>query len=79
MLVGEEVDDYVPRLELIDDLHWLGISSHFQNEITQILMELKLENEQRDLYSTSLAFRLLRQHGFRVPQGIYISTWQTLV
>lgn len=74
MLVREEVDDHVRHLQLIDDLHWLGLSCHFENEITQILnsthLELKFETEQRDLYSTSLGFRLLRQHGFRVPQGI---------
>lgn len=74
MLVQEAVvDDDVRWLELIDDLHRLGISCHFENQIIQILnstyLDYKYETEQRDLYSTSLRFRLLRQYGFSISQG----------
>nr|AFL03421.1 1,8-cineole synthase [Lavandula x intermedia]AFL03422.1 1,8-cineole synthase [Lavandula latifolia] len=71
MLVHEEVD-LTPQLELIDDLHKLGISCHFENEILQILKSIYLnQNYKRDLYSTSLAFRLLRQNGFILPQEVF--------
>nr|QCF60508.1 eucalyptol synthase [Salvia dorisiana] len=62
------------RLELIDDLRRLGISCHFRNEIDQILKSKYLEKnelDERDLYSTALRFRLLRQYGFNVSQDVF--------
>ena len=61
------------RLELIDDLQKLGISCHFLHEIAQILYSKYLnknEVDEKDLYSTTLRFRLLRQYGFIVSQGL---------
>lgn len=61
------------RLELIDDLQKLGISCHFRHEIAQILNSKYLnknEKDEKDLYSTALRFRLLRQYGFIVSQGL---------
>ncbi|KAK4401817.1 (-)-alpha-terpineol synthase [Sesamum angolense] len=60
----------------------LGISYHFEDEINQMLgclYEQKYagknnsdsEGKERDLYSTALEFRLLRQHGFSVPQEVF--------
>nr|QJX58284.1 monoterpene synthase 11 [Salvia officinalis] len=74
VLQGES--NWVRQLELIHDLQTLGISYHFDHEINQILnsiyLEQKyLETEERDLYSTALAFRLLRQHGLRVSQDVF--------
>ncbi|XP_047938153.1 terpineol synthase, chloroplastic-like [Salvia hispanica] len=68
--------NWLKQLELIDDLHKLGVSYHFDNEINQVLNRIYLEkkycnNEERDLYSTALAFRLLRQNGFRVTQDVF--------
>nr|AHI50308.2 limonene-myrcene synthase [Erythranthe lewisii]AHI50309.2 limonene-myrcene synthase [Erythranthe lewisii] len=79
MLVGEQIMEPIHQLELIDDLHSLGISYHFDDEIDVILNSVyhQLFNgndkyyHQRDLYSTSLGFRLLRQHGFSVSQGVF--------
>lgn len=72
----EKETEGIPQLELIDMLHNLGISYHFQQNIKQILNCIHLQKycleEERDLYSTALMFRLLRQHGFSVSQGIYI-------
>ncbi|XP_047981649.1 1,8-cineole synthase, chloroplastic-like isoform X2 [Salvia hispanica] len=62
------------RLELIDDLRRLGISCHFRNEIDQVLNTKYLEKnelDERELYSTSLRFRLLRQYGFNVSQDVF--------
>ncbi|KAL0335046.1 UNVERIFIED_CONTAM: Terpinolene synthase, chloroplastic [Sesamum radiatum] len=80
MLVQEK-ELTVEELELVDDLQKLGISYHFEDEINQMLgclYEQKYgggknnsdsEGKERDLYSAALEFRLLRQHGFSVPQG----------
>ncbi|KAL2254471.1 UNVERIFIED_CONTAM: (-)-alpha-terpineol synthase [Sesamum indicum] len=83
MLVQEkEVASSVEELlELIDELQRLGISYNFEDEINQILGCLykqkyaggknNSEGKERDLYSTALAFRLLRQHGFTVSQEVF--------
>ncbi|KAL0365216.1 UNVERIFIED_CONTAM: Terpinolene synthase, chloroplastic [Sesamum angustifolium] len=82
MLVQEK-ELTVEELELVDDLQKLGISYHFEDEINQMLgclYEQKYgggknnsdsEGKERDLYSTALEFRLLRQHGFSVPQEVF--------
>ncbi|KAJ6349211.1 hypothetical protein OIU77_006738 [Salix suchowensis] len=62
------------QLELIDTLQRLGLSYHFVDEIESILKSLFDENHiqntktTNDLYATALEFRLLRQHGYKVPQ-----------
>ncbi|KAI3473714.1 hypothetical protein Pfo_031355 [Paulownia fortunei] len=66
MLVEEEMEP-LRQLELIDNLQRLGISYHFEDKINQILNYIYQEhkyckNYERDLYSTALEFRLLRQH-----------------
>ncbi|KAI3445789.1 hypothetical protein Pfo_002454 [Paulownia fortunei] len=74
MLLEEEMEP-VQQLELIDNLQRLGISYHFEDKINQILNCIYqghkyYKNYERDLYSTALEFRLLRQHGFSISQGI---------
>nr|AAL17636.1 d-limonene synthase [Agastache rugosa] len=81
MLMEKETTDPIRQLELIDDLQRLGLSDHFQNEFKEILNTIYLDNkyyninimreESRDLYSTALAFRLLREHGFQVAQEVF--------
>ncbi|XP_047958834.1 cineole synthase 1, chloroplastic-like [Salvia hispanica] len=74
MLVKET--DPIRQLELIDELQRLGLSDHFQKEFKEILNSVYRENkiherkEENDLYSTALAFRLLREHGFHVAQEV---------
>ena len=70
-------DEPLALLEHIDLLQRLGLSYHFENEIKIALKGIyessnKLCDDKwkRDnLYATALEFRLLRQHGFWVPQG----------
>ncbi|GAB4833362.1 hypothetical protein Ancab_031604 [Ancistrocladus abbreviatus] len=62
-------------LNYINILELLGVAYHFDNEIEEGLQHIH-ENycdwdEEDDLYRMSLRFRLLRQHGFYVPSGIY--------
>ncbi|GFP86807.1 (r)-limonene synthase [Phtheirospermum japonicum] len=74
MLDEEIIIEAVNQLEFIDDLQRLGISYHFEDKIKHILNSIYDDEgckyyDPTDLYSTSLRFRLLRQHGFSVSQG----------
>ncbi|KAL8060900.1 hypothetical protein ABFS82_02G054400 [Erythranthe guttata] len=82
LLVDEQI--LIHKLELIDNLYMLGISYHFEDEINQILNYLynqlingnifnnnKYYDVRDNLYSAALAFRLFRQHGFRVSQDVF--------
>lgn len=63
------------QLELIDNLQRLDISNHFEDGVQKLLQSIYLtvqchdKQMDQDLYVTALKFRLLRQHGYRVPQG----------
>ena len=76
IIMSQIIDDPLKQLELIDILQRLGISYHFENEIKDVLKrtyEKRYEGDdwkKNNLYATSLEFRLLRQHGFKVSQGI---------
>uniref|UniRef100_F6I6K7 (-)-alpha-terpineol synthase n=1 Tax=Vitis vinifera TaxID=29760 RepID=F6I6K7_VITVI len=65
------------QLELIDVLQRLGIYYHFKDEIKRILNSIynqynrHEEWQKDDLYTTALEFRLLRQHGYDVPQDVF--------
>ncbi|KAE8125689.1 hypothetical protein FH972_020467 [Carpinus fangiana] len=63
------------KLNLIDAIQRLGVSYHFENEIQEILQQLHKstlhdspdhEDDDDDLYSVALRFRLLRQHGYNI-------------
>nr|QQY00626.1 (-)-beta-pinene synthase [Chrysanthemum indicum] len=65
-------------LTLIDDLQRLGLSYHFTNEISNVLEYIHsnfYESHEKwinmDLNLRSLGFRLLRQHGYHIPQDIF--------
>ncbi|KAI3687971.1 hypothetical protein L1987_81676 [Smallanthus sonchifolius] len=68
----------INTLELVDDLQRLGISYHFEDEIRN-LVEVVYNNyyktpdkwNRMDLNLKALGFRLLRQHGYQVPQEIF--------
>ncbi|KAF5938052.1 hypothetical protein HYC85_025558 [Camellia sinensis] len=67
-------EDPLDALEMIDDLQRLGVFYHFKDEIDRVLeriynMNDKYNNE--DLDATALKFRLLRQHGYNVPQDVF--------
>ncbi|XP_024964475.1 R-linalool synthase QH1, chloroplastic-like isoform X5 [Cynara cardunculus var. scolymus] len=65
-------------LALVDNLQRLGISYHFEEEINQVL-ELIYDDHFKtqeqwngmDMNLRALGFRLLRQHGYHVPQEIF--------
>lgn len=71
-----KVVDPLQQLEVIDIIQRLGVSYHFESDIRTILESIYNANDQggdiclkEDLYATALAFRLLRQHGYSLPQG----------
>ncbi|XP_076955715.1 R-linalool synthase QH1, chloroplastic-like [Bidens hawaiensis] len=65
-------------LELVDDLQRLGISYHYKDEISNVLkMIYSCYYEAHDNWNKmslnlkALGFRLLRQHGYHIPQEIF--------
>ena len=73
----EAVTSPLSMLTLVDDLQRLGLSYHFTNEIRNVLdyvhSNFYKSHEKwtnMDLNLRSIGFRLLRQHGYHIPQGI---------
>ncbi|KAH7666205.1 (-)-alpha-terpineol synthase protein [Dioscorea alata] len=72
-----ETKDIIHQLKLIDTLSQLGVAHHFVREIKDAfgtiysVMNININILKDDLYSTSLLFRLLREHGFKVSQGVF--------
>ncbi|PWA31106.1 R-linalool synthase QH5, chloroplastic [Artemisia annua] len=67
-------------LELVDELQRLGISYLFEEEISNLLetiyynyYEFPEKWNKTDLNLKALGFRLLRQHGYHVPQEIFLN------
>ena len=77
----EKVTGALAQLELIDTLQRLGISIHFEDEIKSILKGIHDNSsiggswKKNNLYAVSLEFRLLRQHGYFIPQGMYNNSY----
>lgn len=76
--VDTAVEKPLSTLELVDDLQRLGISYHFKNEISSVLKmiyncyyEAHETWNNLDLNLKALGFRLLRQHGYHIPQDIF--------
>ncbi|KAH9699981.1 Beta-myrcene/(E)-beta-ocimene synthase 2 [Citrus sinensis] len=59
--------DPLHQLELIDNLHRLGVSYHFEDEIKRTLDRIHNKNTNKSLYATALKFRILRQYGYNTP------------
>ncbi|KAL5568212.1 hypothetical protein UlMin_024787 [Ulmus minor] len=71
-----KVRDPLSKLEYIDILQRLGLSYHFEAQIKTILEGMYNKScddtwKQNNLYATALEFRLLRQHGFWLPQEVF--------
>ncbi|KAK1429352.1 hypothetical protein QVD17_11560 [Tagetes erecta] len=73
-----EVESPLSALELVDNLQRLGISYHFDDEIRsslEVVYDTYYKTQDKwnamDLNLKALGFRLMRQHGFHVPQEIF--------
>ncbi|KVH96380.1 Terpene synthase, metal-binding domain-containing protein [Cynara cardunculus var. scolymus] len=66
---------HVKLMELIDAVQRLGVAYHFELEIEESLNHIYVTYGDQwiddNLQSTSLWFRLLRQHGFNVVSGVF--------
>ena len=74
----EKLEKPLDRLKMIDLLQRLGISYGFEDEIERLLNILycnyNMDDEwkKENLYATALEFRILRQHGYSIPQGMLL-------
>ncbi|KAK6161727.1 hypothetical protein DH2020_005108 [Rehmannia glutinosa] len=61
-------------IKLIDTIERLGLAYHFESEIEEKLEQIYNfhdEDEKYDLFTTSLRFRLLRQHRYHVSFSVF--------
>ncbi|KAG6675448.1 hypothetical protein I3842_15G102200 [Carya illinoinensis] len=78
-MMFHKVVDPIKQLELIDTLQRLGVSYHFEDQIRRILKNKHNTHhngdvcEKQSLYAIAIEFRLLRQHGYDVPQETFKS------
>lgn len=78
-----DVTKPLDKLELIDNLQRLGLGYCLDQEIKSTLTKIYEDQsnetlDRKDLHAVALRFRLLRQHGFNVSQGLVsfsISIW----
>lgn len=67
------------QLELINHLQRLGLAYLFDEEIERTLKNIYNDHSnnkwrlKEDLHSTALEFRLLRQHGYHIPEAVFKS------
>uniref|UniRef100_A0A804IM68 Terpene synthase n=1 Tax=Musa acuminata subsp. malaccensis TaxID=214687 RepID=A0A804IM68_MUSAM len=65
------------QLQLIDHLRQLGVAYHFKEDIKDALWTIYGSMEEvrmvlkDNLHATGLMFRLLREHGFAVSEGVF--------
>ncbi|KAK9133619.1 hypothetical protein Scep_013147 [Stephania cephalantha] len=74
---NDKAAHFSDKLELIDVLERLGLAYHFEDEIEEALSSsLNIKHSallivSNSLHSTSLYFRLLREHGHVVPTDVF--------
>ncbi|CAL8152271.1 unnamed protein product [Prunus armeniaca] len=72
MIMAPMLKNPSKKLELIDEIQRFGVSRHFENEVEEVLQQIHKnsyggdEENDFDLFTTSLRFRLLRQQGYKV-------------
>lgn len=68
--------EVLAKLELLDSVQRLGLKYQFQKDIMQAVDVIHNNNNSADawlsddLYLTALKFRILREHGYTVSQGL---------
>nr|XP_018677557.1 PREDICTED: alpha-humulene synthase-like isoform X2 [Musa acuminata subsp. malaccensis] len=66
----KDTTDILQTMALVDSIQLLGLSYHFQKEISEALKRVHdADLNCHGLYETALRFRLLRQQGYHVTPG----------
>ena len=66
----KDTTDILQTMDLVDSIQLLGLSYHFEKEISEALNRVHdADFNDHDLYDTALRFRLLRQQGYHVTPG----------
>ncbi|XP_022762477.1 probable terpene synthase 9 [Durio zibethinus] len=65
------VQDPSATLNLIDLIQRLGVAYHFGKEIDEALNNVRRKTVTEDLYTTSLLFRILREHGYPISTDVF--------
>ncbi|CAN1266210.1 Probable terpene synthase 3 [Linum perenne] len=71
MLLSASKQGLWEKLNLVDVILRLGIGYHFEEEIQRLLQQVYDDQDGRDLWTVSLRFRLLRQHGYNVSSDAF--------
>ena len=72
----KDARDTSSRLELIDSIQRLGVAYHLEEEIKEAIDLVHLDDTTTyDLFTTALRFRLLRQHGYSISSGFFLSSF----
>ena len=85
-MLTSPIEKLSQKLNLIDVIQRLGVSYQFENEIEKTLQQLHMtlqdsndhENDD-DLYTVALQFRLLRQQGYRSSCGKFFFSFSLKV
>ncbi|CAD5189106.1 unnamed protein product [Musa acuminata subsp. malaccensis] len=66
----KDTTDILQTMALVDSIQLLGLSYHFEKEISEALKRVHdADLNCHGLYETALRFRLLRQQGYHVTPG----------
>ena len=71
-ILVDVMDEPSNNLHLIDAIQHLTVDYNFKDKIEFALKKLydhNLDNDENDLNTTALRFRLLRQHGYHISCG----------
>ncbi|KAK1373806.1 Valerianol synthase TPS8 [Heracleum sosnowskyi] len=74
MLVAAPGTKPEEQLKLINTIERLGLSYHFRNQIEhqlEIMFQADDDDENYDLFTEALRFRIFRQHGYRISCNVF--------
>ncbi|KAK4852743.1 hypothetical protein QYF36_026701 [Acer negundo] len=73
MLISTTSDEISEKLRLIDAVQRLGVAYHFEREIGDALDKIYngCDDDDNNLHTAALRFRLLRQQGYNVPCDVF--------
>ncbi|CAL9774244.1 unnamed protein product, partial [Musa acuminata subsp. burmannicoides] len=68
----KDTTDILQTMDLVDSIQLLGLSYHFEKEISEALNRVHdADFNDHALYDTALRFQLLRQQGYHVTPDVF--------